>query len=79
MAHSQNYADTEKKLLLKLADVERNFVLKRGETTFDIQVKEIDGRELSALINLAGELARGEDTSLPRNTRLGTGAVRKRA
>lgn len=58
-ANSKKFSDTEKNLLIRIADVERNFILKRGETTADIQIKDMDASEMWALASVVGQLSQG--------------------
>lgn len=77
-AMERKFTDTEKKLLIRLSEVERNFILRRGETTADIQIKDMDTKEISALVGLAAQLARGSSSApeLPkRAARLRKGAA----
>lgn len=48
-ADEKKYPDAQKKILQTLSGVERNSILKRGETTADIQLKEMDLQETAAL------------------------------
>jgi hypothetical protein len=53
------YADTQKQLLLRLSEEERNVLLRRGESTADLELKRLDADEAAAAMALAAKIADG--------------------
>jgi hypothetical protein len=53
------YADTQKKLLLRLSVEERNILLRRGESTADLELKRLVADEAAAAMALAARIADG--------------------
>lgn len=50
-AATHGFNDTQQKILMTLAATERNFVLKKGETTADLTVKSLDKDEILAFVH----------------------------
>jgi hypothetical protein len=58
-SEDRGYADTQKKLLLRLSEEERNILLRRGESTADLELKKLDADEAAAAMALAARIAHG--------------------
>ena len=54
-AATHGFDATQKKILLSLAQTERNFVLRKGETTADIAVKTLDKEEAVAFAEIIAD------------------------
>jgi hypothetical protein len=52
-----NMKSVRAEILRKLSEVERNFVLRKGETTVDLGVKGLDQKELEGLSEILGRFA----------------------
>lgn len=58
-AKESGFADAQQEIVLELSSTERNFILKRGETTSDVALKKLDATEierLTALLAAVGKL-----------------------
>ncbi len=65
----KSYTETEKKLLISLSTAERNFILRKGETTADIQLKNLDASETAALMAMFANAAENFGKSTAAATR----------
>lgn len=54
-AKEQGFEDAQKKILMALSATERNFVLRKGETTTDIAMRRMDVDEVRSLVAVLNE------------------------
>jgi hypothetical protein len=75
-SEDRGYADTQKELLLRLSEEERNILLRRGESTADLEIRKLDADEAAATMALAARLADGLGSAGRRSAKP---SVRRRA
>lgn len=67
-ASEKGFEDAQKKILVSLASTERNFVLRKGESTVDLGIRTIDSDEVTRLSKLLiSALSQGDATSQRRS------------